>query len=591
MRLLSKRSIVTQEWNGSIAANRAATNVSHVQAPKLRSVTLYAITQSGESVMRSAVSCAVACLLLVASSIPASAGDKKIDPESSPLACALYVAESAPKDEYGRDQALKAVGDVYVRLGAYEKAMEALRAQTCADRGPMAVTLAFRAIENGRNDEALRYIDEALKCDWEADKWPLEAFVDELVNIGRLDRARAVVEMSADESFEHRVLIRLAGAYLEAGQTERAAETFGRVLALMKADLEEWGSGEITLVGDVAAGFTSLGDFGRATAALSVAATLAAHEKDNGDHAQFELAVAYAKTGRDEEALRMVAPLDEDRRISILRTIAATALERGQQDKARGVLVEIVRLVDQLDDEYGTGFTRMEVARLCLQLGMPEQAVKVAADFEFSYARSHMAADIAEWALAHGRSDVATEALDSATAVLRTITSEKRDQVPSNSSTSTGKEKAMALSLMTDAYLKAGWLDKARDAAGAIDLPQWKANKLADVAGAMTGTPAAAKALLNRALTLSTTEADFPLDTDPILTQSNIARRFAELGDEKQALDIFACLLEPTDESESVHDRPEMLIHVGFDFEKAGLKVDGQIRSALRRIASASDLN
>jgi tetratricopeptide (TPR) repeat protein len=557
-----------------------------------RSVTHYAITQSGESVMRSAVSCAVACLLLAASSpIPASAGDKKIDPESSPLACALYVGKTLYSGSFQRNDILMYTGDAYYVLGATERALEILRAQACDDRGPMAARLVMRAKEAGRTDDALRFVDEAMRCDWSTDreKWPLEAFVYELIALGQLGRARAVAGMLADESSENRILIRLADAYAKAGQSAQAAEVFGRVLALMKADLEEWGTGDIELAGDVAAGYTRLGDSERAAAALSLALTLAAHEKDNGDHAQFELAVAYAKIGRDEEALRMAALLDEDRRLGILRTIAATALERGRQDKARGVLVEIVRLVDQLDDEYGTGFTRMEVARLCLQLGMPEQAVKVAADFEFSYARSHMAADIAEWALAHGRSDVAAEALDSATAVLRAIASEKRDQVPSNSSTSTGREKAMALSLMTDAYLKAGWLDKARDAAGAIDLPQWKANELADVAGAMTGTPAAAKALLNRALTLSTTEAHYPLDKDPILTQSNIGRRFAELGDERLALDIFACLLEPTDASESIHDRPEMLMHVGFDFEKAGLKVDGQIRSALRRIVNTLD--
>jgi hypothetical protein len=153
-------------------------------------------------------------------------------------------------------------------------------------------------------------------------------------------------------------------------------------------------------------------------------------------------------------------------------------------------------------------------------------------------------------------------------------------------SASKAKEKASNLSTISDKYIEFGRLDSAEDAIRAIDLPQWKALKLADlaVATARSSSRAKAKEILDEALRISESSESYPHDRSQETALANIARGYAAAGEKRQSLKLFAQILEKMCDLEDYSDRINRLAMIGFVFEGAGLKANNRIRRVLNKI-------
>ena len=176
---------------------------------------------------------------------------------------------------------------------------------------------------------------------------------------------------------------------------------------------------------------------------------------------------------------------------------------------------------------------------------MPEQAAQVARKISDDFYCYKAALEIADWSLKHGHANLAKDALDWASQKVRLIVSEKPEEITGNMSTSRAREKAAYLSEISDKYIEARQFDKAQQAIEAIDPPQWRAGKLADLAVARLDTSQRNKVtrMLAQALHLSESSAEHPHDGRKYLTLANIARRYAEAGYKKQAAKVFVDVL------------------------------------------------
>jgi hypothetical protein len=217
---------------------------------------------------------------------------------------------------------------------------------------------------------------------------------------------------------------------------------------------------------------------------------------------------------------------------------------------------------------------------------MPEEAIRIAGKIRYDYYLSEAAIAIADWSLKHRRSNLAVEALDIARNKLKLIISEKREEILPQMSASRAREKASYLSAISDKYIEAGKFNGAEDSIKAIDLPQWKALKIADLAmeTARTSSKRTASTILDEALQLSKTSREYPHDILQETALGNIARGYSEAGKKRLALDLFAQVIESISNLETYDDRINRLVEVSFSFEKAGLKADQRIMNVLHKI-------
>jgi len=546
--------------------------------------------------IRRALAIIAQCLLLTSSAAGRSPravpGD---DPESSPLMCVLVAAEATPAGS-GREWGLTRTGEAYLRLGKVEFAFRALHAQSPRDRLLSAVCLAHVAKDAGLRAAALRFADEAMRIGANDDPDPrtVAAIADITVAItvalGDLDRTVAVANLLAtldDETRAANVLVRAADAYARAGSVARALEVLTRAAAIVEPDDMATGIenlDRIEQLGNLASVYARLGDTARVDKLLSVATTAAEREREfYKERAARDLAMAHIAAGRQGDALRIAASMDDSSKIDVVLAVAAACAERGMGGKAHDLLLEAERLAEPTRNTYDGAQPRRELVTIYLRLAMPDAATRLLGEISDSYNLTEASVEIADWAREHDRSDIADRVLDSAVVRLSAIVSEKNSEISPYSSTSNAREKASALGVVASACVRAGRLDRALAAAAAIDLPQWRADVLADVAGATmrAGSKAGAREILDRARRLSTSTPDHSHDRYAPLTQSNLALRFAEIGDEAQALALFARALELPD---SYSDPLTFIAHIGYGFEKSGVKADRRIRTLLRKV-------
>ena len=153
-------------------------------------------------------------------------------------------------------------------------------------------------------------------------------------------------------------------------------------------------------------------------------------------------------------------------------------------------------------------------------------------------------------------------------------------------STSRAKEKASYLSQIADKFIQVRRFDKAKVAIDAIDLPQARAEKLGDLAGAIIITSQHDKAIsiLAQAQTLSDTAEHYPHDRNREFALANIAQRYAEVGEREQSVLLFKRILEFERDSGDNLSGFDQLETVGFYYERSGLGPDPRITASLRKI-------
>src|SRR4029077_12183014 len=119
---------------------------------------------------------------------------------------------------------------------------------------------------------------------------------------------------------------------------------------------------------------------------------------------------------------------------------------------------------------------------------------------------------LADWYIKYKNTALAVESLEIASIRFQSIVSERPEEILPMMSTSRAREKASYLSQIADKFIQLGRFSKAKVAIGAIDLPQARAEKLADLAGAMiiASQHDRAISILAHAQTLSDTTDVYP---------------------------------------------------------------------------------
>ena len=539
----------------------------------------------------------IACSFLLAALLagPAASFAQKDDPESSPLACALFFTRRLdPDSSFQRNALLAGIAKSSWLSGNPDRALRISREMSCDEQAYISIYLADRAIKARQKDYALKFIEQSLACAKDGEDFyrkgeVFNKFVVKLIELQQNERALAVAEAIEDEtSHKASAFTALAEAHAAAGQNEQALRMFDRAFTQAKIAGEEYSLASCEALGRIAAGYAQLGKTDQAAAALSFAGQLAEQEDDlNRARVKSIVAEGYAKAGQDEQALHLAELLDSDRRVDTLIAIASVYVRKGQKAKALALLSQVAHAAE-LSNDYENNKERdfAEIVRVYLRADEPQQAAQMASRIRAGLYRKEAALEIADWSLKHGRERLAAEALDSASQKISLIVSEKPEEILPAMSFSRAREKAALLSEISDKYIEAGQFDKAEQAISAIDLPQWKAGKLADLAGAMArgSSHGKVKELLAKALRLSDGAAEYPHDVYRDLALTNIAGRYAEAGDREQAARLFARVLEMVRKLESYDDRVTRLAEIGLSYERAGMKAGPPIRSVLRNI-------
>jgi tetratricopeptide (TPR) repeat protein len=523
---------------------------------------------------------------------PVSAIAQENNPGNSPLTCALLLANKLdPKYGVSRNNSLSHIAVVSWAIGKPRQALRAVRAMECAEQAYTSNYLADQAMKAGQNGYALKFIEQSLGCAIKQDFYQKDSlfsqFVAKLIKLKRYAQALTVAEAIDDQSSNKALaFVLLADAYLKAGQDERALILLDSAFAKAKTADEDYSYVTCEALGEIALGYAQLAKPDQADAALSFAVEIAGKEANSC--VKSIVAICFAKAGQEERALQLAESLDDDRcKTEAVIQIASIHFRRGKNTKALALLSQIERMIELEDDyENSKGSVFAELAKVYLQAYMPEKAAQVARKISDDFYCYKAALEIADWSLKHGHANLGTDALDWASQKIRLIVSEKPEEITGNMSTSRAKEKAAYLSEISYKYVEARQFDKAQQAIDAIDLPQWRAGKLADLAAARfhTSQRNEVKVILSQALHLSESSAEYPHDSEKYLTLANIARRYAETGYKKQATKVFVDVLGMAHELKSYNNRIVSLAEIGFSYEKAGLKADDRIRDALRRI-------
>jgi tetratricopeptide (TPR) repeat protein len=535
---------------------------------------------------------------------------------NSPLECALFAAQHFGSDDNDHQDDMQLIARSYWDLGKREESLMLIQGMKCPGRIYISTTLADEAQKGGLknwdekflhrsespflemerkpqdlNNYAEKFIDLSLSCQKEEDFYQhelLEKLVGLTIKFRQYDKALAIAETIEDETIHKAsAFTLLANSFSEMNQNEKALGLLSRALdQTLKSD-EESKQKICAVLGEIAACYSRLGNSEKALSILSKALDIA--EKDHRYHQDTNkrfVAIGYLNAGFVSIASQIAESLPFSKKVESYISFSQKYLQKGQESNAREALSGLVRQVEmtrQSDSDYDGRWDLYDIAKAYLETGMPEEALNAASKNRNNYYLQSTAIEIAEWALKHGQSKQAIQALDLAAIKYRLIVSEKREEIFPEMSTSKAWEKADGLSAVANKYIEFGKLESAEVCIRAIDLPQRKAMKLADLAVAIarSSSKMKAKGLLDEALQISKTSQKYPHDRLKETALSNIAIGYSEAGEKRKALKLFAQVLKELSASQYSSYLVNRLTMIGFAFERAGLKADNHIKAIL----------
>lgn len=520
-------------------------------------------------------------LTLIVGPVALAAGQSE-EPDD-PLECAFLLASRRDPDELTRDDDLLFVARSHCLAGNHEVALQALSRISCQQRGLSAYTLAATASESKRPGCARMYLIRALPClNSDADPRISLGLVTKSIEAHESGLASAIAASIENETSEKaQALTALAEAQVKEGRGDEAANLLARAVLQAKSADED----ACRLFAQIGVAYSHLGELTQAAENLALARQLAEQEDEWNRELELRVvALASAEAGDEEAALEIVRGFsgDKPRAQAELATVLA---KRGRKEAAAKLLSEAVIPLDPAN--YSDNSDLLKVVESYLQADAPAQAAAVARTITHEFYCGEAATAVADWYFKRRAIAPGISALDVALSTLRRIVSEKPEEILPMMSSSKAKSKASGLSQICRKYVEARQFEKALSAALAIDLPQWKARKLANVAEALgPASHQTAKAIkaLDQALRLSVTSEEYPHDSSPVLALSAIARGYAAAGDTRRARVTFAQALNLLSKEQSEGVRIPWLAEVGLDFQEAGLTGDDQIRTELRNI-------
>lgn len=534
------------------------------------------------------------------------------------MECALFAAHNPGLDDSRQQREMWLIARSYWDLGKFEQSLKVIQGMNCPARINISTTLADEAQKGGLKNsiekllnrsespflemewksQDLKYyadalIDLSLSCQKEMDFSLLEKLVRLTINSRQYDKALAIAETIKDETiYKASAFALLANSFIEMNQNEKALGLLSRAMdQTLKAD-ERFPKQDIcATLGEIAACYSRLGNSEKALSILSKALDIA--EKDDKFYQNTNkrfVAIGYLNSGFELIASKIADSLTFDEKVKTYISFFQRYLQKGKKTNAQETLSGLVRqieLIRQPDSEYNVSSELHEIAKSYLEIDMPEEALNIATKTSDTYYLRETAIAITEWALKHGQSKQAIEALDLVAKKYRLIVSEKREDILPTMSFSKAMDKAEGLSAIANKYIQLGRLESAELCIRAIDLPQWKAMKLADLAiGIARSSPkmkTKAKGLLGEAIQISKTSKEYPHDRFKEAALRNIAIGYSEAGEKQKALRLFAQVFKELSELQSYDDREHRITMTGFAFERAGLKSDDNIKAILHK--------
>lgn len=505
-----------------------------------------------------------------------------IDPENSPLDCVTYITENlSPDDIYFQGQIIAAR---ISKLGRFEQALSIVKKTPCPGKSLLANFLAKQALESNNFEYTDKFIQEVLSCESEeilsVDRGIFVETVSQLLRLKKFDQAFSVSELIVDyPTTKARALTKIAEAKIDLGLTAQANILLNRAISeTNNSDEDEPNRVEETL-SRIAVQYARLGIKSAIKSTIDEAIRIAEKDEYYRNTLKSHIAITYAQCGLLFEAEQMAKSLPQDEKRGALIYLARFYSTKNQKSKAIDLLNKVIKEAES----SGADYEYYKISEIHLLNSAPQQAINLLKRIDGNYNICDAAKFISEWCLKHEEQALAVEAIDIAFEKIRKIVSEKNEEISGMLSTSKAMQKAQYLSQLTDLYLQANDFDKARQCIKEIELPQHRANKLADLAAVMNTSNENSNVaqILIQALELSKTAPEHRHDRQQNLTLCNIARRLAETGNSAQSLELFTKLLAAARDDD---DRLEYLAEIGINFELSGLKVDANIREILREI-------
>jgi tetratricopeptide (TPR) repeat protein len=528
---------------------------------------------------------ALSCALLVpANTTPAKTSNSC----NSPMECALSFAQrQGPDDSYRQNESLSLIAIKYWDLGKPRDALQIIQGIKCPDRVNVSTYLAKEARQAGMMNHAEKLVDLTLSCVKDGMFYQYKSIEDcvrILLELQQYDKALVAAEMIEDENYHKASAYTLvANSFIGMNRNEKASTLLGQALdQALKSD-EQLKGIICESLGEIAAGYSRLGNSEKASSILSMALEIA--EKDKmfyRDRNKGAVAIGYIKAGFESRALEIANTLGLPAMVETYISFAHYYLQIHQESKAKDALSKLVaEITDQSDTDYA--YDLHEISEAYLDMANPEEALNVARNGRYF---GLSAIKIAKWSLKNGKTKSGVEALDLSATHYRAIVSEKREEILPMMSYSKAQDKASNLSTIADEYIKFDRMDSAEETVRAIDLPQWKAMKLADLAVAIAQASSKTKAreILDEALRISESSKAYPHDQLQETALARIAKGYATAGEKKQSLKLFVQALEKITDLEDYDAPINRLAMIGFVFESAGLKADKGIRSVLHKI-------
>ena len=223
---------------------------------------------------------------------------RKAEAESSPLACALYVARAIKTPEIEMPLLIR-IAAAYNEIGQRQRASDLL-SRTLEMAG------AAKEVET-REDISSRIAGLYAEA-------------------GQFDRAMEIARGIEDPGLKVRAMVEISVRYAELGQGDAASETFTRALEFA-GKIEEPGSRQGALL-EIAAGYAEIGEYGRV---LEVAQAMA--DPDAREEALAKIAGEYQVARVSDKALKVAGTI-EYFRTSALAAIAGKCAEAGRFEQA-----------------------------------------------------------------------------------------------------------------------------------------------------------------------------------------------------------------------------------------------------------------
>ncbi len=452
--------------------------------------------------------------------------------------------------------------------------------------------LADEAMRTGQREYILKLIEATVSCaendDFYQKNRVFVKIVGDLITLHRHRRALEIAELIEDDtSFKVSAFAAVADAFIKAGERERAVGLLDRAMAYANAADEEDSDRSCEAAIEIADLYELVGDLEKATSARSFAFKQASESRNDKSGLNTLLAMRFAKKGNWSECARLLNSISKnDRPRSLIRVATVYALQ-SQKAKAIELLKKASDLIASEDEsDSSSDYLKSALAQCYLRLGEPALALTSIRGMTQDYEILMSTIALVDWYIKHKNTALAIESLELASLRFQSIHSESREEILPMMSTSKAKEKATYLSQIADKFIQLGRFDKAKVAIDAIDLPQAKTEKLADLAGAMIIASQHDKAIsiLAQAQTLSDTAEDYPHDRYREFALANIAQHYAEAGEREKSVILFTRILESMRDLGSSLGSLEQLAEVGLYYERSGLGPDPRITASLRKI-------